>query len=111
MKSQLQTIDVMFRKYRDKDGEILAVFPHEPHDRNGYFVTCYATIGQHGAAQMAHVHSATRPAKPDEYADLHRELQHIYERPKFPGDPVYQLRIIQRRSAKRIAKALEKARR
>ena len=111
MKSQPQTIDVMFRKYRDKDGEILAVFPYEAHDRNGLFVTCYAQVGQHGAAQMAHVHSATRPAKPDEYAELYRELQQIYERVKFPGDPVCQLRIIQRRSAKRIAEALEKARR
>ena len=111
MKAQPQTVDIMFRKYRDKSAEILAVFPHEPHDRNGYFVTCYAHVGQHGGATMAHVHSATRPAKPDEYADLYRELQGIYERAKFPGDAVCQLRIIQRRSAKRIAEALEKARR
>ncbi len=111
MKSQPQTIDVMLRKYRGKSAEILAVFPYEAHDRSGLFVTCYARIGQHGAAQMAHLHSATRPAKPDEYAELHRELQQIYERPRFPGDPVHQLRIIQRRSSKRIAEALEKARR
>ena len=111
MKAQPQTIDVMFRKYRDKSAEILAVFPYEVHDRSGRFVTCYATIGQHGGAQMEHVLSATRPAKPDEYAELYRELQGIYERAKFPGDAVHQLRIIKRRSAKRIAEALEKARR
>ena len=37
---------------------------------------------------MAHVHSATRPAKPAEYAGLYQELKGIYERPKFEGDPV-----------------------
>ena len=111
MKAQPQTIDVMFRKYRDKSAEILAVFPYEAHDLYSDFVICYAHVGQHGGAQMEHVHSATRPAKPDEYADLYRELQGIYERAKFPGDAVRQLRIIQRRSAKRIAEALEKAKR
>ena len=111
MKDQPQTIDVMFRKYRDTSAEILAVFPYEAHDRNGRFVTCYAHVGQHGGATMAHVLSATRPAKPDEYADLYRELQGIYERAKFPGDPVYQLRIVKRRSARRTQEMLEKARR
>ncbi len=110
MKDKPQTIEVMFRKYRDKSAAILAVFPYEAHDQAGTFVTCYAQIGQHGGAQMAHVHSATRPAKPDEYDALYRELKHIYERPKFPGDPVYQLKIIERRSPKRMREALEKAR-
>ncbi|MDE0166760.1 MAG: hypothetical protein OXL36_16815 [Bryobacterales bacterium] len=111
MKTKPETIEVMFRKYRDKSTEILAVFPYEAHDRAGGYVTCYAHIGQHGGAQMAHVHSATRPAKPDEYDSLYRELKQIYERPKFPGDPVYKLRIVKRRSSKRMREALEKARR
>ena len=111
MKHQPQTIDVMFRKYRDTSAEILAVFPYEAHDLYSDYVICYAHIGQHGGAQMEHVLSATRPAKPHEYADLHRELQGIYERAKFPGDAVHQLRIIQRRSSRRISEALEKARR
>ena len=111
MKTKPETIEVMFRKYGDKSAEILAVFPYEAHDRAGSFVTCYAHIGQHGGAQIAHVHSTTRPAKPAEYTELYRELKHIYERPKFPGDAVYKLRIIKRRSPKRIREALEKARR
>ena len=110
MKDKPETIEVMFRKYLDKSAEILAVFPYEAHDRAGTFVTCYAHIGQHGGAQMAHVHSATRPAKPAEYAPLYRELKQIYEHPKFPGDPVCKLRIIKRRSSKRMRQALEKAR-
>ena len=111
MKAKPDTIEVMFRKYTDKSAEILAVFPYEAHDRAGRFVSCYAHIGQHGGAQMAHVLSATRPAKPDEYAELYQELQYIYERPKFKGDPVYKLKIIQRRSSKRMSKIFEKARR
>lgn len=111
MKVNPETIEVMFRKYTHKSGEILAVFPYEAHDPSGRFVTCYARIGQHTGAQMTHVHSATRPAKPTEYAELYQELKGIYERPKFPGDPVYQLKIVKRRSPKRIREAFEKARR
>ena len=109
MKTKPETIEVMFRKYRDRSAEILAVFPYVAHDLAGRFVTCYARVGQHGSAQMAHVHSATRPAKPAEYAALYQELKGIYERPKFPGDPVCQLKIVKRRSSKRMREALEKA--
>ena len=105
-----ETIEVMFRKYTDKSAEILAVFPYEAHDRAGRSVSCYAHIGQHGGAQMTHVMSATRPAKPDEYAELYEELQGIYERSTFPRCPIFKLRIINRRSAKRVRKMLEKAR-
>ena len=110
MKDKPQTIEVMFRKYRDKSAEILAVFPYVPHNRAQTLVACYAHIGQHGSAQMTHVLSATQPATPDEYADLHCELTQIYERTHFPRDPVYQLKIIKRRSPKRMREALEKAR-
>jgi len=105
-----ETIEVMFRKYTDNSGEILAVFPYQAHDPAGGFVTCYARVGQHSGTQMAHVHSATRPAKPAEYAELYQELKGIYERGKFPSDPVRKLRIIQRRSSKRVREALLKAR-
>ena len=110
MKPNPQTIEVMFRKYTDSSGEILAVFPYQAHDPEGGFVTCYARVGQHSGAQMAHVHSATRPAKPAEYDSLYRELKQIYERPKFPGVPVRKLRIVKRRSARRVREALLKAR-
>ncbi len=111
MTVQPETIEVMFRKYRDKSAEILAVFPYEAHDRECRFVTCYAHIGQHGGAQMAHVLTATRPAKPEEYAELYEELQGIYERSTFPRCPIFKLRIIKRRSSKRVTEMIEKARR
>ena len=111
MTVQPETIEVMFRKYRDKSAEILAVFPYEAHDRECRFASCYAHIGQHGGAQMAHVLTATRPAKPEEYAELYEELQGIYERSTFPRCPIFKLRIIKRRSSKRVTQMIEKARR
>ena len=110
MKAKRNSIEVMFRKYTDRSGEILAVFPYEMHDRLGRFVTCYAHIGQHGSAQMSHVLGKTRPAKPNEYAELLEELKGIYERALHKGDAVYTLRIIKRRSYKRVQAAIEKAR-
>lgn len=111
MKAKRDTIEVMFRKYTDKSGEVLAVFPYEMHDHLGRLVTCYAHIGQHGSAQMSHVLSKTRPTKPNEYAELLEELKGIYERPLHKGAAVYSLRIIKRRSLKRVQAAIEKARR
>ena len=42
MKDKPKTIEVMFRKYRDKSAEILAVFPYVPHNRAQTLVACYA---------------------------------------------------------------------
>ncbi len=110
MKDKPETLEVMFRKYTDKSAEVLAVFPYTAHDSSGFLVACYAHFGQHGSAHMAHVMAATRPAKPEEFAELHRELKQIYEQSKFPRDPVFKLRIIKRRSSKRMRKARKKAR-
>lgn len=70
---------VIFRKFRD--GELLALFPDENHgayDANGNpLCVSYMHFGQHGAANYAHCVSITRPAKPDEYRDLARELTQI----------------------------------
>ena len=109
MKAKEQTIEVMYRKYKDKSGEILAVFPYVPHNRAQTLVACYVHVGQHCSAQMSHVMTATRPATPDEYADLHCELTQIYERTHFPRDPVFNLRIIKRRSSRRVAAVQQKA--
>jgi hypothetical protein len=40
---------------------------------------CYAHVGQHSAASFNYYWESTRPATPDEYADLLNELQGIYE--------------------------------
>lgn len=102
MKAKPTVLEVMYRKYTNKIGEVLALFPYMPHDSSGSLVACYAHLGQHGCAEVAHVMASTRPARPDEYADLHRELTQIYELTRFPRDPLFKLRIIKRRSTKRL---------
>lgn len=67
---------VIFRKWPEREGgQILALFPEEPHDHDGYYCVCYERIGQHGAADPQGCVSRTRPAKPAEYASLKRELE------------------------------------
>ena len=65
---------VIFRIERRKHGEVTAVFPCEPHDYDGRTMSCYAHIGQHGGCSHQFATSG-RCAKPEEYADLKRELE------------------------------------
>ena len=65
---------VIFRRY--PDGDIIAFLPTIPADPQGNCLA-YQHIGQHGAADPAHVIAHTRPATPDEYRDLMAELTGI----------------------------------
>ena len=65
---------VIFRRY--PDGEVVALFPTLPGGRFGECVS-YVHFGQHGAADHGHVVRNTRPARADEYADLHAELVQV----------------------------------
>jgi len=65
---------VAFRKDK-QDGEIVAVFPETNDGTNTY--TSYAHYGQHSACCGAWVVESTRPAKPEEYAELLAELRAI----------------------------------
>lgn len=67
------TTDILFRKWR---GDIIALFPHEVCDYDGH-VTSYMHVGQHGGADYKGIIRCSRPAKPEEYADLKRELENI----------------------------------
>ena len=75
-KQDTEYTPVLFRVARaaKRDGaEVTAVFPCEPHDMSGN-MTCYAHVGQHGACSMRW-YDTTRPARPDEYADLKEDLE------------------------------------
>jgi hypothetical protein len=64
---------VLFRM--DKYGEhkeVTAIFP-DLWEHDG--LTCYAHIGQHGKASVQWVYNHTRPATPEEYAELKKELE------------------------------------
>ena len=68
---------VVFRKWKN-DGEILALFPEIIHDNTmRRLCTCYAHIGQHSSADYRYCLTQSRPATPDEYADLQLELERI----------------------------------
>jgi len=53
---------------------ITAVFPTIAADHDGRTMSCYAHLGQHGGCTWEWYHT-TRAAKPEEYADLKRELE------------------------------------
>mgnify|MGYP001613672705 CR=1 FL=1 len=69
---------VIFRKYGPgRGGEVIALFPAEAYDLQGYLCSSYVHVGQHGSADPHHVVRYTRPAKPDEYAALKAELEAV----------------------------------
>lgn len=68
------TTACIFRIY--PDGQTIALFPYEPWNHRGD-VTSYMHIGQHGAADYAGVIQDTKPATPEQYAPLQRELESI----------------------------------
>ena len=66
---------VIFRRDRTGHKECFALFPELPADAAGNSCTAYQTIGQHCAADYTGCIANSDPAKPNEYADLHRELE------------------------------------
>lgn len=75
---ETQPTSVLFRTERSpKDHQVTAVFPTEPGSTlDPYLTACYAHVGQHGSCSLDWYRS-TRPAKPEEYADLKAELERI----------------------------------
>lgn len=68
---------VLFRVHRSPvkyGADVTAVFPCEPADYSGDAMSCYVHIGQHGQCSLAWYYE-TRPAKPEEYAELKAELE------------------------------------
>lgn len=60
--------------FRMEEDSCLAVFPRLPADHQGHEMECFSHMGQH-ARCSADYYWTTRPAKPDEYAALKRELE------------------------------------
>lgn len=80
-----EVVDVMFRMWR---GEVIALFPGLM-DSPGHCQS-YQHVGQHGGADCGGIIRRSRPAEPQEYAALKRELE---------SEPFeYKLRVVQRRS-------------
>lgn len=64
---------VIFRKWNG--GDVIALFPQVPYDRNGIYCMSYEHIGQHGSAGYDTVVCQSSLASPEEYADLKHELE------------------------------------
>ncbi len=62
---------VIFRK--DPDGDIFALFPYMVDDRG--YCGSYEHIGQHGSADYQLCIRRSKPASPEEYAELKAELE------------------------------------
>lgn len=76
-KQDTEVTPVLFRVHRaprTHGADVTAVFPCEPATYSGYAMTCYAHVGQHGSCDLGW-YNQTRPAKPEEYANLKRELE------------------------------------
>lgn len=69
----IETI-VVFRKWpKSEGGDVMALFPYEE-EGNGY-CSSYQHLGGHGGADYRVCVDRTKPAKPEEYAALKRELE------------------------------------
>lgn len=79
---------VVFRMWKAEPRTCLALFPTLEWGPPG-LCSSYAHVGQHGGADYHACIERTRPATPDEYASLKRELE---------GAPYYyQLRVCKRK--------------
>lgn len=68
------TTPVIFRAFRN-DQDVIALFPAMAGDHRPDTCGSYMHIGQHGAASVRLFYEDTRPATPDEYMPLMRELE------------------------------------
>jgi hypothetical protein len=85
---------VIFRVFK-KENDVLALFPEIPGTNDPHTCSSYQHIGQHGAADPNGCIQSTRPARPDEYADLKRELESA------PYD--YDLQVVHRHTQQHLA--------
>lgn len=59
-----------------KNPDVFAYFPDENYDEKGTYKTGYSHIGQHSAVHPQYA-AESRPATPEEYADLKAELESV----------------------------------
>ena len=68
---------VIFRKEKTKPYEVFALFPEIPGSVSAHTCLSYQHVGQHSAAEYNHCIRTSRPAKPEEYKALKKELEQI----------------------------------
>ena len=75
----MDKVKVIFRKVKSGDfkGDIIAFFPELPATFGN--MVCYEHIGQHGEACIDYYYNNTVKVTSEEYKELYRELQRIYD--------------------------------
>jgi hypothetical protein len=68
---------VVFRRWQDRSGDVIALFPEIPADIHGRYCQSYMQIGQHGGADYHGVIRHTAPVCQRQYAELAEELWRI----------------------------------
>jgi hypothetical protein len=66
---------VVFRRWQDRSGDVIALFPELPADVQGRYCQSYMQVGQHGGADYHSVIQHTVPVGPKQYAALAQELR------------------------------------
>ena len=67
--------EIVFRVWKAENNQVIALFPYI--DEGHGHCSSYMRIGQHSSAHYAGMIAVTRPATPEEYADLFMELTSI----------------------------------
>jgi len=104
--SEMEPVPVLFRTWKPSAGAgegVIAVFPTIPADTMGYKCSMFEHVGQHGGGDPMVVIQRTRPATPQEYRALKRELESA------PYD--YKLRVCERMSRTMRDECMREARR
>ena len=73
---QLTKVQFLVNETDPKNPDLFAYFPEENYDNDGKFKTAYSHVGQHSSASPEYA-KESRPATPEEYADLKAELESI----------------------------------
>jgi len=71
----MEKTDVIFRTL--KNGDVDAIFPSIPGNRDLNTCTVYSHIGQHSYGDLAYMIKKSRPSTESEYKDLYKELTNI----------------------------------
>lgn len=96
---------VIFRRFKGKDGgDIIALFPEIPANRDGTLCESYMRVGQHGGADCGGVIQGSYPARTsdDDVYDLYKELQRIGYNLVVKQKESAQMRAVRRAAAQAI---------
>jgi len=76
MEKDTHITEVIFRKFKDGNKEVIAIMPHQVCDTTGG-VESYMHVGQHGACDYKGLLKTTKLATPTESLALYTELEKL----------------------------------